>query len=164
MSILTPSMFVGKFAISKAYGDGNSKLQEYIDHYETKYLNELFGAELCTLFLAGYSSVEIYEVLFDAFAYDSPCKGVVISEGIETMLKGFILAHYSREDLGTSTAQGKIMLSTEGGEKISDNYDFVFTVYNQAITTYNAIIQRIKDNSTDYPEFKGKAKELSYFI
>ncbi len=157
-------MFIGKFAIARAFNDGNEKLQEYITHYETIYLNELFGAELCALFLAGYEDDEIYTVLFDPFVYDSPCAGVTISEGIEIMLKGFILAHYSREDLGTSTAQGKIMLSTEGGEKINDNYDFVYTIYNQAIKTYDAIIQKIKDNRTDYPEFKGKTKETAYFI
>jgi hypothetical protein len=163
MSILTPSAFVGKFAISKAFNDGSSKIQEYIDYYETYYLNHLFGAELCTLFLTGYEDEEIYTVLYDPFALDS-CKGVVISEGVFIMLKCLIFAHYIRQDLGTSTANGHINIAPEGGQAPSDNSNIAFGVYNEGIETYRAIQVKIKENKEDYPEFKGVDKQTTFYI
>lgn len=165
MSILAPSSFTGRYAISKAFNDGSSKIQEYIDHYETLYLNRLFGAELCTLFLAGYETVEVYTVLFDPFAYDSGnLREVVISTGVVEMLKGLIFAHYTRQDLGTATSGGHIMLEQEGGSKISDSYEVTFGPYNDGVETYTAIQQRVKDFIEDYPEFKGQSLEMAYYF
>ena len=163
MSILAPSDFTGKFAISKAFNDGNSKIQEYIDHYEKIYLNDLFGAELCKLFIAGYVSTLIYTKLFDPFEEDI-CNDVVISEGVEIMLKCFIYAHYQREDLGVSTSTGNVIMNPEGGQKQSDNYNVSFTPYNQGIKTYRAIQAFINDNKKDYPSFNGKDKQTTWYI
>lgn len=165
MSILTPAMFVGKFAISKAFNDGNSKIQEYIDYYETYYLNNLFGASLCALFLEGYEDEDIYTVLYDAFAYDSDsCNEVIMSEGVLIMLKCFVFAHYIRQDLGTSTSNGHIMIEPEAGQKISDNYNISMQIYNQGIDSYQAIQKKIKDNKVDYPEYKGVKKQTTYYL
>lgn len=165
MSYISPAVFTYKWAIANPF-DGGNKLQQYIDHYEERYLIDLLGAELYTLFVAGYEDEEeIYVKLYDPFAFDSEhLKKPFISEGIEVMLKNLIYAHYQQEDLGIATGAGKIDLDPEGGRRSTDNESNTFAYYNQGINTYKAIQQYIKENELDYPEFKGVEKQLTWYF
>ena len=164
--ILSPSAFTGKFALTKSFNEGGSKIQEYIEYYEPYYLNRIFGATLYVLFLEGIDAEEeIYTVLYEPFAYDSAIlREPVTSEGIEIMLKCLVYAHYIREDLGVATSNGKVILKPEGGENMNDNFDSTFPVYNEGIFNYQAIQQFIRDNRTDYPEFKGVEMQSTWYI
>lgn len=164
--ITTPQVFEGKFAITRSFSEGGNKIQEYIDYYEPYYMNNLFGAALCVLFLEGIEAEEEkYVVLYDAFAYDSDTlREPVTSEGVEVMLKCLIYAHYMREDLGVATSNGKVILKPEGGENASDAFDSSFAFYNEGILTYQAIQQYMKDYREDYPEFKGTERQTSWYI
>lgn len=164
--ITTPQVFIGKYAITRSFNEGGSKIQQYIDYYEPYYMNNLLGAALYVLFQEGIDAEEEkYVVLLNAFAYDSQSlREPVVSEGIAEMLKCLIYAHYLREDLGVATSNGKVILKPEGGENASDNFDSSFAIYNEGIRTYQAIQRFIYDHREDYPEFKGTEKQTSWYI
>lgn len=157
--MITPDLFTGKYAISTPF-NGADKLQQYIDFYEPFYMNHLLGAALYVLYLADEED-EIYTVLTEVFTYDSEyCQAVVFSEGLVNMLLSFITAHYYAEDLGTATANGKIVMEAEGGKNTYAN----FPMYNDGIRTYRAIQTYIKDNRADYPTFKGHDMQTAWHI
>lgn len=161
-SIVAPSDFTGKFALSIAFNDGTTKIQEYIDVYEQKYMNELLGAACFVDFTTNITNPE-YDFILEPFAVDSS-RGLIISEGLVTMLKYLIYSHYLAEDLGVSTSIGKITPAVEGGEmqKIEDSN--IITFYNQGLKTYRAIRKYILSNKSDYPLFKGIERQLNWFI
>ena len=164
MALIQTTDFVDRFAIAIPF-NGGAKLQQYIDYYENKYITELLGYELSQLFLEGYEDEEIYTKLYDPFGYDSDVlRKPVISQGVVHMLKCMIYAHYYRQDLGTATSLGKVKMQPEGGQMESDNYTNSFVFYNEGIKTYDAIQQYIKENKTDYEQFKGVRKTMSWFI
>lgn len=165
MSFLTPNDFIGRFAIPQPFNGDAGKLQSYIDHYETEYLVKLLGAELHTLFLAGYANdEEIYVKLYDAFNFDSEaeCKPM-ISYGMEQMLKGFIYVHFNNGDLETPTSAGNIRIEPEAGTKTIDETT-LYRTYNEAIGTYKTIRAYILENDNDYPSFKGIYLGLTWVI
>lgn len=170
MALVTTSDFTGAWAISKSFNRDNTTLQTYIDYYENKYMNELFGADLYVLFTAGIAGSDpIYEALRDAFAFDDEGrydqgKRVVISEGVVFMLKCLIYVHYQRQDLGVETSLGKITPEVEGGELQRDNRTGDFANYNRGIKTYKAIQRYIEVNSEDYPDFNGIEKGYTWLI
>jgi len=159
MAILATSDFTGKWAIPTPFNGGDTILQSYIDHYEPKYLNQLFGAALYVLYLADPVD-PIYSVLTDPFEFDSEVitEGVgrvQISEGLKTMLKNFVYAHYQKEDLGIPTSGGNVNIIPEGGENMNDNRTNIFAYFNQGVKTYKAIQQFIVENRDDYPDYNG---------
>lgn len=160
-SIVAPAEFIGKFAITKAFNDGNSKIQDYIDVYEQKYMNELFGAACFQDFLTNIA-VEKYAKLLDPLSEDIST-GLVISEGIKSMLKYYIYAHYKAGDLGIATANGQIDVSPEAGKMQTQNDSNILNFYNQGTRTFVAIQKYIRANKSDYPLFKGKHKELNWY-
>lgn len=154
MSFLQPADFTGSFAITTAF-DNPEKLQEYIDFFETKYLNELLGAELYVLFLAGFESDEIYEKLYAPFSFDSEKEGrPLTSYGMLDMLKRFIYAHYCNGDRITPTSAGAVFLDTEAATKVKNAANY-YDVFNAGVVTYKTIRAYILENRADYPEFKG---------
>jgi hypothetical protein len=165
MPIIDTTVFTGRFKVPTPY-NGSTKLQEYIDHYELKYLNELLGAELFVLFEEGVTAEEeIYEKILNPFAFDSDIEEKpVVSFGMAHMLKCLIYAHYWNEDLSLPTANGKVKIQPEAGELQNDNYSNSIAFYNEGIQTYKAIQLYIEENKTDYPTFKGVQRGLTWFF
>lgn len=160
-SIVAPSEFIGKFAISKAFNDGTSKIQDYIDVYEQKYMNQLLGAACYTDFTTNIT-LEKYAKLLDPLSEDIST-GLIISEGIKSMLKYYIYSHYKAGDLGVATANGQVDVVPEGGKMQSQNDSNILNFYNQGTKTYVAIQKYIRANKSDYPLFKGIHKELNWY-
>lgn len=165
MSLIAVSDFTGRWKIPVPF-DGNAKLQAYIDYYEPKYLNDLFGAELYVLFAAGVTAeTEIYEKLNEPFAFDSDIiEEPVMSMGVNHMLKCLIYAHYWSEDLAISTSVGKVEIVPEAGKLQNDNYNNNMAYYNEGIKTYKAIQMYIEENLSTYPTFKGVKRGLTWFF
>lgn len=162
MSYLLPTDFTGKYAITQSF-NADGKLQMYIDTYQSKYMNDLLGAELYVLFQANDED-PIYIKLYDAFSFDSEDGKPYVSEGIEDMLKCFTYAHYQMEDLGIATSFGQVKPNVEAGTLNNNNYQNAIAYFNQGVKTYKAIQQYIKENRADYPEFKGVSRRLTWFI
>jgi hypothetical protein len=165
MSLIAVSDFTGRWKIPTPF-DGSNKLQAYIDYYEPKYLNDLFGAELYVLFADGVGNeVEIYEALNNPFAFDSDITGEpCVSMGVNHMLKCLIYGHYWSEDLAIPTSVGKVEIVPEAGKLQNDNYNNNIAFYNEGIKTYKAIQLYIEENSSTYPTFKGVKRGLTWFF
>lgn len=165
MALISVSDFTGRFKIPTPF-NGSDKLQAYIDYYEPKYLNELFGAELYTLFEAGITAEdEIYEKLRDAFAFDSEIDGKpVISFGLTHMLKCLVYSHFYSQDLTIPTSVGKVEIVPEAGNLQNDNRNENYAYYNEGIQTYKAVQRYIEENISTYPTFKGVERGLTWFF
>ncbi len=154
--------FVGKYDLAKSNDD---KIDEYIEEYEEKYLTELLGKELFDLFEDDVEDYEpetpIYKSIFEPFTEE--INGLVFtSEGLKKMLLGLIYFQYVRDDRVKQSMNGAVEQETEVSSK-SDN-TFLYSRYNQAVTTYKAIQQYILNNLTDYPTFRGVGKKHTSFI
>ena len=170
---VTVDSFTGRFQIPQPF-DGDVTLQDYIDQYTVVYMNGLFGAEMYQEYLTGIGTSDpLYTKLRDAFQEDSTyydgadgfyTNKLLLSEGVDKMLICLIYAHYQREDLPTPTSAGNITINPSGGELENDSRTNVFSIYNEGIKTYRAIQSYIRDNSTDYPNFKGIIRGYSWFI
>ena len=159
MSYLTPTDFeAGEFSIAQGFQDDGAKLQEYIDHYETQYMNRLLGAALFTLFEADGNppANPAYLKIFDPLAFDSEmlCKPMT-SEGVLIMLKCFIYAHYRKQDLGVPTTAGQVEIQPEGGQLAKDEYADYYSKVNRGVRSAKAIRQWICENMDDFEEYKG---------
>lgn len=166
--IVQTSDFTGKWEIS--IGFGSDKLQQYIDEYEPIILAQLLGADFAdtiTTQFNGNTLTPENQTLFDKLYFNAKVCGnnkLFVSEGIQTMLKDFIYAHYQVGDLGTPTSQGKIKMKTEGGELVDDDYTDRFNFYNSGVKTYRAIQKYIEENEEDYPDYKGVKKSTTWLI
>lgn len=159
MSIVQASQFVGKYALTKAFNDGQLKIVQIIDDVELKYLNELFGVELCENFLAEYVDEQKYIKLLSPFVFQDGCE-VRTTRGITEMLLALTYCHYLNEMQGTATSVGKTIPNPEAGKLANDLN--VISFYNNAIKDFK-VIQRYLDLNKDvYPEFKGVHKTYNY--
>jgi hypothetical protein len=82
MSILAPSDFVGRYAITQ-HPTNATKIQSYIDMIEPSIMNELFGVELLALYVQGIEDEEeIYTKLlnpfFDIFGFNRTAGGPLL--------------------------------------------------------------------------------------
>jgi hypothetical protein len=163
--IVTTNDFTGQWEIAKAF-TGATKLSDRINDIEPKIMVELFGAEMYDEYTTAIGLAEPLEKwtkLRDAFHFDGYTKAYV-SQGIKTMLKCFVYASYNEKGNSVPTTNGNINLKSEGGSKVVDNYETLYGVYNQGIKTFQAIQEYIKENSEDYPNYKGKNKQTSWFL
>lgn len=159
MSIVQASQFVGKYALTKAFNDGQLKIVQMIVDVEFTYLNELFGVDLCEIFLDEYATEQRFIKLLSPFAFEH-CGNVKTCRGIEQMLLGFIYTHYLNEMQGVSTSVGKMTPDPEAGKL--DNGLNVISFYNESINDFNMIVDYVRLNCDIYPEMKGNHKLLSY--
>lgn len=161
MSILTPSDFVGRFLITKN-ANNVTNIQTIIDETEFSIMNELLGAELYALYLAGVTVNDpIYLKLRDKFFESDSCGRHTKSLGVVRMLLGFTYFDYYQTDGITASLNGQQSTLSENSEKVSvimaNNQ-----IYNDSVYTFINIQSYIRENLEVYPTFKGiKGKLLA---
>lgn len=148
--------FIDTYSLSISVSD---KITPYIVEYEKKYLRELLGADLYTLFAAsivGVLPTGVYLTIFNEINSDE--NGFLLhSDGIKKMLLGFVWYEYVVGTAYQHTNTGVVANVNE----ISINADFslAYKHYNKSIDTYKSIQYYIQ-KSVDYPTFKGVPKRL----
>lgn len=140
---LTPQDFTGKHELHTGLYD-QSKLQDYIDRYEKKYLIEMFGATLFDDFIADLDVNNVpqspnFIQIFGDFHLNVSLHELLISEGILEMLKGFIYFEYSKDQMNQQTPFGNVTQLSENSKKVTTLNSMIYTRYNEAVKTYNAI-------------------------
>jgi hypothetical protein len=144
--IVNISDFTGKYEIHRGLYD-QSKLQDYIDIYEKRYLIHLFGATLYNEFISDLDPYFVPESpnflqVFKSFELDSNImlpNEILISEGIKQMLKGFIYFEYLKDTTNQTTPNGLVIPSNENSTTATTLYSMMYTRYNEAVRTYRAI-------------------------
>jgi hypothetical protein len=142
--------FTGYFRISQDV-QSNLQLQSYIDKYEKKYLVDLLGYELYSLFVAdidsgtGLPQTARFTVIYNELNYEVnggsqynwipyglpysidrtskeiPYQIPTLSDGISKMLKGFVFFHYVSEMSLSITPTGVIENRNENSDKSASN-------------------------------------------
>lgn len=161
MGVVSKSDFIGEYFISQTLYDN---LDLYIAKYEKKYLIQLLGASLYSLFIADLGTnptptAQIYKDIFEEFALDnSSC--IMVSEGIKKMLIQLIYFEYIRETQLQNTTNGTVKNAAELGEM--KNYkNNILRAYNDAVETSYNIQWFINDRKLSYPTFNG---QMFHFI
>lgn len=161
MPFVQPSQFVGKYALTRAFQDGTSKIISVRDQVEFQYLNELFGVELYEKFMDEFIDEPKYTKLLSPFAFYD-CDRPVVTRGITQMLLGLTYCHYVNEMQGIATSVGKTQPNPEGSTLASDLN--IISFYNESIGDYRKIQEYIMLNRDLYPEFKGSYKTFNYWF
>ena len=145
-----------------------SELQDYIDKFEVIYLQDLLGAELYEAFATDFAIdgtkptdpkfIEIWE----AFAKDESCSGVLRSLGIKEMLGMFINFEYIRDQPVKNNIGGPQVNQQVNSYEPSNIKTNLFTNYNEAISTYKSIqwIIHVNPNNYDWSSFNGVHKSI----
>jgi len=150
--------FVDFYGLSQSISD---KITPYILEYEKKYLRELLGAELYTLFAADVSGVtpatQIYLDIFNEINSDE--YGVLLhSDGMKKMLLGFVWYEYVAGTSHQHTNTGVVANVNE--ISLNAGFDLAYKMYNKSIDTFNAIQYYILNNNSSYSTFAGIEKRL----
>lgn len=167
--IVTLSDFsTGKFELHRGMYD-NSKIQNYIDVYEKRYLIELLGVELYNEFEADLTAgggtpteqrfIDIFNELNFDYAF---C--IYQSEGIKEMLVGFIYYEYLADQINQMTPNGNVLPKGENSDRATTLYQTVYSRYNLAVKSYDTIQKHIWLNRSNYDKFNGKPKGFAYWI
>jgi len=144
--IVQISDFTGKYEIHTGLYD-QTKLQDYIDIYEKRYLVELLGATLYNEFISDLDPYNVpispnFQQIFNSFIEDQTLvldNQILISEGIKQMLKGFIYFEYLKDTTNQITPNGLTIPSNENSTTATTLYSMMYTRYNEAVRTYRAI-------------------------
>lgn len=147
---LTVQDFTGKYQLSTGMYDV-TKLQDYIDKYEKRYLIELFGAKLYDEFISDLNIQNVpkspnFLKIYNPFYENITFRQLIISEGIIEMLKGFVYFEYSKDLINQMTPYGNVRPISENSEPVSTLYSMIYARYNEAIKTYRAIQTYIVTN------------------
>jgi hypothetical protein len=147
---LTVQDFTGKYQLSTGMYDV-TKLQDYIDKYEKRYLIELFGAKLYDEFISDLNIQNVpkspnFLKIYNPFYENITFRQLIISEGILEMLKGFVYFEYSKDLINQMTPYGNVRPISENSESVSTLYSMIYARYNEAIKTYRAIQTYIVTN------------------
>ena len=140
-----------------------TRLQAYIDKYESLYLINLLGADLYADFIANLADPK-YVKIYDPFNQDHNwC--IMISEGMKVMLLGFVYFEYLKDLTNQITPNGNVRPIGENSADVSTLYTMMYTRYNESIKTYTAIQYYIcLETEFDYVDFNGQKKESAYWI
>lgn len=165
MIILQTSDFKeGKFKIPQNSSLCVNELDKYILRYEKKMLVELLGASLATEFINdlidGVPQTQKFLDIFNEFSYDidNCSNSIIFSQGIKSILQGFIFFYYMRDFKFARTLNGVVVNESENTR---ESYNFEWGLsdfYNESINDSLAIQRKIIDNLTDYPTFNGIKK------
>ena len=148
-----------------------ASIQDYIDRYEKKYLIMLLGVTLYDEFEAdlvvGGGSVPTearFLKIFNSFGMDN-FGGVLYSEGILEMLKGFIYFEYVKDLTNQMTPNGNVIPVGENSQNGTTLYSMMYARYNESCLTYKVIQHFINfGNEFDYSGFSGNEKGFAYWI
>ena len=161
--LLTTEDFIDKYELSTGMYD-TAKLEFYIGKYSERYLLHLMGAELFTEFENDLSNnvpqspnfLKIWEpfnqdvssvsILGHHSLYGYRLNGILESDGILEMLKGFIYFEYSKDLMNQQTPFGNVKQRAENSVVVDSPHTLIFGRYNEAIRTYRAIQEYIYTN------------------
>lgn len=179
MGILTINDFPkGKYELHTGMYT-QARIEDYIERYEKRYLIELFGKELHDEFIAdltlggGTPTEARFIKLWEELSIDCPGglvfgyhlrKGVIHSEGIKEMLKGFIYYEYIQDTVNQMSSIGNTVPVGENSEKATTLYTTMYGRYNEAVKSWRTIQYCICKNIIDYPNFSGNIKEFNYWL
>jgi hypothetical protein len=159
--ILSIQDFTGKYALHTGMYD-QSKLQNYIDIYEPRYLKNLFGIDLYNQFqsdlLSNVPQSPNFLKIFNEFSEDlgysfythygyAYSSNQLDSEGILQMLKGFIYFEYSKDLVNQMTPYGNVKPLSENSEVANTGFSMIYTRFNEAIRSYRSIQSYIRYNN-----------------
>ena len=161
---LEPSDFIDKYALSTGMYS-TAKLTSYILKYEEQYLVQLFGASLYNEFIAdlngGVPNVPQspnFLKVFNPFNVDQAGlsgngvlfnststlgNGILMSEGILEMLKGFIYWEFSRDLMNQQTPYGNVKQMAENSIVVDSPHSLMWERYNEGQQTYSTIQEYI---------------------
>lgn len=151
----------GYYAIPTGCYD-SVQFQIFIDEAETRYLDKLLGCELTELLIADLVNGEPqnpdYKVWFDKFCFTPTdcCDYYLIpytpkeiqSDGVKTMLLGFIYYDFLRDIQVSNTTVGMVNIKGENSE-VADLANMQIKVdqrRNRSVRTFNAIKNKIAGN------------------
>lgn len=182
---VTDFLNFGKFELSSGVYDQN-RIADYIGRYERQYLIELFGAELyndyiAQLDLSGVSTEQRFIELEQPFAMDisafnvigtagnnvgRDARRIIISNGLDDMLRGFIYFEYLKDSISTTTPVGVVQPYGENSKTPNTLHIQIYTRYNESVRTYRAIQDRIiaNPNDFDYSKSNGVSKMLTSWL
>lgn len=161
--IIDKEDFTGKYAIAQ---NSFTDIDSYITKYEEKYLIDLFGVELFKLFKASVTSQVpgpgVYKTIYDPILED---EGECIrkSEGIKTMLLGFVWFEFIRDQKYKATVSGHHVGATENSREASFDELNIYGRYNESIESYKTIQWYIEEHETEYPDYNGQCKGLAHW-
>lgn len=159
--LINKTDFVDSFALSKSIED---TLDAYIAKYEEAYLMELMGVELFKLFKAdvsaGVPQTAPYQALFNKISADVD-NYIVTSQGLKSMLLGFIWFEYVRITGYKHTGTGVVTGVNEISRNANLQSGFIYKRYNESINDYKVIQWYICDNSSTYPTYNGQQKNIA---
>jgi len=172
MAILTISDFPkGKYELHTGMYD-QARIEDYIERYETRYLVQLFGKALYDEFITDLNAgggtptearfLKLWEPLF----IDCPGRhGVIQSEGIKEMLKGFIYYEYVQDLINQMSSIGNVVPVGENSEKATTLYNTMFARYNEAVKSWRTIQYEICfENPSEYHNFSGNQKYFNTWL
>lgn len=161
--LIAKTDFTGKYSIAQ---NSFTKLDDYIAKYEKNVLRKLLGITLFNLFEADVVSMvpttPIYQSLYNPFQQDNN-NLIVISEGMKSMLLGFVWYEYIRDEKFKNTIVGTVVGANENARESGFSEAYVYGRYNDSICTYNAIQWFILKNKTDYESYNGQQLSLSHW-
>lgn len=155
---IQPNDFGGKWEIHQGMYS-YEKVLGYIDRYTPIYMTQLLGAELYKRYIADNGSspcfdkinlpfVEELPTYFgDAFGYNN---GLLISDGIKNMMKGFLYFEIMKDEFNQATIYGEVRQNGEVSNKTTSLNTLIYNRYNEAVRTYNAIQQYIITHMDDF--------------
>jgi len=147
------------------------ELQEYIDKFEVRYLQDLLGCELYSDFaidfaITGTSPTDPkFIAIWNSFCQDNDCH-IVRSAGVVKMLSLFIYFEYLRDTKVKNNIggiQNNVQANSVEAEFSTSN---IYTNYNEALESYWAIQWLICENANgyDWSDYNGQVKHLISMI
>ena len=136
------------------------EFQAYIDRFEEIVLRELFQCdydEFIADLVDGVPQSPKWLDLYNKF-YDCDNCNDYFSQGIKDMLLCFVFYNYSRESYIQHTITGTVKVKGSSSESLGSQNSRDFFIYNQHVTTFNAIMRKACHSDYDY-DFKLIYKE-----
>lgn len=157
----------GKFELHKGMYE-KQKINQYIDKYERLYLINLFGGDLYNLFIQdltnGVPVSANFLSIYNPFVVDNSCSGIIISDGLIEMIKGFIYFEYLKDQINQVWVSGNVSPKGENSDNASTLNQQIYTRYNDAVRNYKAIQKYMYINSNEFNEFNGVKKYFTHWI
>lgn len=159
MIIVTTKDFVGFQSLASSI-EINKVLQYFIDKYEARYINQLLGASLATLFIAdcqannGVPVIPRFLTIFKAFDMQDGAR-IRHSNGIKDLLLDAICYQFVFRNDSQHSQAGVVNNEVDTTTKLtgSDSSRFAELRFNDMLDTWDEIQWYIRKNQSTYPEF-----------
>lgn len=148
--------FTGKYELHTGIYD-QAKITDYIAKYEPRYMRELLGAQMYADFVSDLDQQTNepkspnFQTLYNPFAVDVTLYRILESEGIKTMLIGFIYFEYIKDTSNTITPFGNTVSRSELSKLATSLQSLMYNRYNESVRTFMAIREYIVLNWNDFP-------------